>query len=249
VSRSFGTWGVRQPLVGRRAFGGRLLVWVAVAVAFVALTVLVAVHATDSLDEWVRDYFRPGDSWGRTQMRADHVVEGLRPKVVAPVLFVAAVVSSVWARSWRPAGFAVLLGGSAFVLTEATKALVSRPDPHYQSLSHSGSFPSGHTVTVLIAFGGTLLLLRPATRVWQWLIVAALGGGMGLALLIEGAHWLTDVLGAVLLSALLLMLASTSGLRNAAPDRAEARRSQEKPGRPDDASVDDVATKLQAGQS
>lgn len=182
-------------------------------VSLLALTVLVALHGTEPLDEWVRDYFRPGDSWGRAQIRADHVVEGLRPMVLLPVLLLAAIVASIVARSWRPAGFALVVGGLAFVLTELTKVLVARPDPHYATLPHSGSFPSGHTVTVFVVLGGTLLMLRPVTRVWQWLIVGAVGGAMGLALLIEGAHWLTDVVGGVLLSAFVLVLASISPLR------------------------------------
>jgi membrane-associated phospholipid phosphatase len=222
--------------------------------AFLVLAALVALHTTQALDDWVRDYFRPGDAWGPAQRRADRVVEGLRPMVVAPVLFLAAVASSIGRRSWRPAGFALLVGGSAVVVTEATKLLLGRPDPHHETLAHSGSFPSGHTVTVLVALGGALLLLR-ATRWWQWLVVAALGGAMGLALLIEGAHWLTDVVGGVLVSTCVLVLASTSRLRSRQTDprtskgTSDETGSQEEPCGADGTAIDGIAAELQTGQS
>jgi membrane-associated phospholipid phosphatase len=212
------------------AQSSRVLLASLLLVSLLGLTFLVVLHATEPLDEWVRDYFRPGDSWGPAQIRADHVVEGLRPMVVAPVLFVAAIVASIVARSWRPAGFALLVGGLALILTELTKVLVARPDPHYATLPHSGSFPSGHTVTVFVVLGGTLLMLRPVTHLWQWLIVCAVGGAMGLALLVEGAHWLTDVVGGVLLSAFVLVLASVSQLRTPEIRRSDRFESCPHPG-------------------
>ena len=237
-----------------RAHHGAALLAAVLGGAFLILTVLVALHATQSLDEWVRDYFRPGDTWGPPQRRADRVVEGLRPTVVAPVLLLVAVATSIGRRSWRPAVFALLVGGSAIVVTEATKLLLGRPDPHHQTLPHSGSFPSGHTVTILVALGGALLLLR-STRWWQWLVVAVLGGAMGLALIVEGAHWLTDVVGGVLVSAFVLVAASTSPLRSRPTDPRTSKStsdktwSQDEPGSADGAAIDAVAAELQTGQS
>lgn len=183
------------------------------AVAFLVLTVLVAADATRDLDVAARDWFRPDDVWGQTQIRVDVVVEGLKPRNMVPFLALVAVVACVRRRSWRPAAYVALLAGVAGALTMATKVIVERPDPHQDMTAVGGSYPSGHTVTVLVCLGAALLVLQQRPRWWEWVVVVLAGTGMGLALLLQAAHWLTDVVGGLLLGVAVLVAAVALRLR------------------------------------
>jgi len=187
------------------------------AAAFVVLAVLVAAHATQDLDVAIRNRFRPHDVWGTTQMRVDVIVEGLKPSKMVPLLALVAVVACVRHRSWRPAVYAALLAGVAGTLTIVTKVIVGRPDPHQDMTAVGGSFPSGHTVTVLVCLGCAILLLQERPRWWEWVVVGLVGVAMGLSLLLQAAHWFTDVVGALLLG--VAVLAAAVGLRLQGTDR------------------------------
>lgn len=180
---------------------------------WVVVAVLVAVGATRGVDVAARDFFRPHDEWGSTQLRADIIVEGLRPIVVSALLLCVATVTSALVRSWRPLLFAGTLGMTTCLITFLTKLALHRPDPHYQVAWDSGSFPSGHVVAVLVTLGGIVLIVWERTGWRHWLMVAVGGIGMSWALLVEGAHWFTDVLGGVLLSLAILAVFSTFPLR------------------------------------
>jgi membrane-associated phospholipid phosphatase len=116
-----------------------------------------------------------------------------------------------------------LIGGSAVVLTSVVKLILGRPDANGQVAAHSGSFPSGHTVGVLVCLGGSLLVVRERTRWWEWVVVGLVGLAMGTALLVERAHWFTDVVGGALLATALLAVASQSRLRRPGPDHDAGR--------------------------
>lgn len=188
------------------------------AAAFAALAVLVEIGATSSFDVRAREYFRPDDVWGDLQIRVDTLVEGLKPERALPLTAVVVLAISAYRRSWRPATYTLLVLGVAGVPALATKVLVARSDPHHE-MSSIGSYPSGHVLVLLTCLGAILMLLhRPAW--WEWLLVAAVDAAMGLALLFQAAHWLTDVIGGVLLG--VAALAATSGY--AEPARAARRR-------------------------
>jgi membrane-associated phospholipid phosphatase len=180
----------------------------AVALALlVVLAVLVAAGVTDGLDDRVRELFRPGGHWGDLQMQVDVVVEGLRPPVTVALLGVAGVVAAVVRRSWWPllsvgATLAVL-----FVLITALKLTVGRADTHGELGSLGGSFPSGHVATVLVGAGCVALLVRRHPGVLAWLLVALVTGVMAWALLVQTAHWFTDVVGGVLAGLVTLSVA------------------------------------------
>ena len=185
--------------------------------AFVVLTALVAAGVTQDLDVAARDYFRPHDVWGDTQIRVDTIVEGLRPRNMVPVLVLAALLACVLRRTWRPAAYAALLAGVTGVLTMVTKEILSRPDPHQDMSATGGSFPSGHTIAVLVCLGGAMLVLQARPRWWEWTLVLVVDLAMGLSLLIQAAHWLTDVAGGLLLG--LAVLTTAMGLRLGGTDR------------------------------
>jgi len=210
---------------------------------FLLLSLLVAVHATNHADVVWRGVFRPDDEWGPLQIRMDHVVEGLRPPVMALFLTIVATIWAVHRRSLAPLAFAAVLGLCAIVASGGTKLLMARPDPHGQVTGHTGSYPSGHTVSVIVCLGGALLLTSVRTRWWEWLFIALVGALMGFALVAEGAHWVTDVVGGALLGTALVAAASTWRLRRMSVSGASLHDlwSDEHPRSTDDAPVGDLA--------
>ncbi len=193
------------------------------ATALLVLTVLVAIGATQRIDVAARDYFRPGDEWGSLQMRVDVLVEGLKPRNVAPLMALVGIAASLLQKSWRPAVYVAAIACVAGALTLLTKLVTERSDPHYEMTAIGGSFPSGHTMGVLVLLGAAVLVFSERSRWWEWVVVVVAGLGMGFALLVQAAHWLTDVVGGVLLAVTVLSLASVSLLRSS---RTEAVTSE-----------------------
>lgn len=189
-----------------------LLAGVALA-CYVVLTVLVAAHVTDRLDAWARTFFWPDGEWGRAQAAADIVVEGLKPRNVAVLIPAVALVAAVHRSSWRPLAYAGAISVLAAGLTVLTKVMLARPDTHRIVTDFGGSYPSGHTATVLVSLGTAVLVLERRSRWWEWALVLLVGCAMGVSLLLEAAHWLTDVVGSVLLVVAVLAAASRWRLR------------------------------------
>ena len=183
------------------------------AAALVVLSVLVATRTTQDIDVAVRDLLRPDDEWGEVQMRVDVVVEGLKPRNIAVLLALIGLVASLVHSSWRPALYTALVAGLAGALTLLIKLALERTDPHHDMTAVGGSFPSGHTMSVLVCFGLVVLLVRDRSRWWEWAFVALVGLAMGLSLLIQAAHWFTDVVGGFLVALTVMAAASTLRLR------------------------------------
>ncbi|MGH8773942.1 MAG: phosphatase PAP2 family protein [Jiangellaceae bacterium] len=165
----------------------------------------------DTFDSIIREWARPGDVWGTAQARADYVVEGLRPAVLAGLLTLFTVAFCVIRRSLRPA---IFVGGVWMLhaaLAVAAKVAVGRPDPHGTVDNDGGSFPSGHTTSVIVCLGLAVLVAHPRAGRWFWLVPAFGGCLMGASLLVQAAHWSTDVVGGGLLATGVLAAASASG--------------------------------------
>jgi undecaprenyl-diphosphatase len=187
------------------------LILVAVASLYVLLALAVHLGMLDAVDTAARNAFRPGSVWGPLQMRAQFVVEGLAPAhLVAPLVLVAATLSLV-RRTLRTFAAMAFVAGPVIFVTLVTKLALARPDPYPTSFEHGESFPSGHAVSVVVAFGLAVLFIRPGTR-WGWVLPAFMGALMGWALLVVGMHWATDVLGAGLLAVAALGSARAAGL-------------------------------------
>jgi membrane-associated phospholipid phosphatase len=186
--------------------------WVAwgLAGAFIALAIAVQLGLLDRLDLIARAWARPNDVWGAAQMRADLVVEGLRPIVVAGLLAAFTGAWCVKCRSLRPAAFVSAVCLAAVALTVAVKIIMGRPDPHGLLGSDGGSFPSGHVIVVMVGVGLAVLIGRPSAGRWVMIIAALAGGLMGVCLLLQAAHWLTDLVGGSLLAVVVLSVAAAS---------------------------------------
>jgi membrane-associated phospholipid phosphatase len=190
--------------------------WLAIssAVAFTVLAVSVHLDIWDGYDAVVREWARPGDVWGPTQLRADYVVEGLRPAVIAILLVAFTVACCVKRRSVRPLVFVAGVGVLTAALTIVAKVAVGRPDTHGTvANSHGGSFPSGHVIAIIVCLGLAALVAQRRVRRWVWLVPALGGALMAASLLVQAAHWSTDVAGGGLLAAGVLAGASASGWR------------------------------------
>jgi membrane-associated phospholipid phosphatase len=188
--------------------------WIALvfAGAFIALAVSVHLGLLNTVDSISRQWARPDDVWGTAQLRADYVVEGLRPVVLAVLLAAFTVAVSVTRRSPRPL---VFVGGVCLftgAVTVAAKVAMGRADTHGTTAnSHGGSFPSGHIIAVVVCLGLALLVAHPQVRRWVWLIPGLVAGVMAVCIMLQAAHWLTDVVGGGVLATAVLVGVSASG--------------------------------------
>jgi membrane-associated phospholipid phosphatase len=152
-------------------------------------------------------------------MRADFVVEGLRPIVVAGLLAAFTAACCMRRRSLRPAVFVGVVCLATVALTIAVKIIMGRPDTHGLLGNDGGSFPSGHVIVVMVGVGLAVLIARPGAGWWVLIIAVLAGGFMGICLLLQAAHWLTDLLGGSLLAVLILSVATASRWRYRLPQR------------------------------
>lgn len=204
--------GLRPASTATRA-GGPVALAVSCVLALAVLGVLVETGVTQSLDVAVRNAMRPEDEWGTAQVRVDVLVEGLKPRNVAGPLALFGVTVALWRRSWRPAVYVTSVAVATGTLALGVKFLLQRTDPHHEMTALGGSFPSGHTASVVVGLGLTVLVLRSRSRWWDWVAVFVVGSAMAFSLVVQAAHWFTDVLGGGLLAAGVLAVASTSALR------------------------------------
>jgi len=128
------------------------------------------------------------------------------------VAVVAALAFAIWKRSWRPIIFLALveagIGGFYFVATHVDtrqRPPVKILDP---GLVADHSFPSGHTATAIIAYGGILVLTAVYARAAvTWVAVVGLVPlFVLLSRLYQGAHHLTDVLTSVVYATAWMLL-------------------------------------------
>jgi membrane-associated phospholipid phosphatase len=188
--------------------------WIVIgsAGAFIALAASVHLGLLDTFDSIIRQWARPDDVWGTSQIRTVYVVEGLRPALLAGLLVAFTVAFCVIRRSLRPLLFVGGVGLTTMALTVAAKMAVGRPDTHGTTAdSHGGSYPSGHIIAVVVCLGLVVLMTQPRARRWVWLIPALVGGLMGVCILVQAAHWSTDVVGGGLLAVGVLTAVTASG--------------------------------------
>jgi membrane-associated phospholipid phosphatase len=192
--------------------GVLIAIWVALAVASLALSILAA--ANDSLPgdkavtEWLQDQPLPGKDLSNV----------VRPITTTEVVLAAGLALSLilWWRGYRRP--ATLLGVSLAllaVLQFGVKEIVDRPRPDAELVDvragrFSPSFPAGHVMSGTILYGFliylalTLPLARPivGALVISAALVIVLSGPVNVWL---GAHWPSDVLGGYLFAVVVLL--------------------------------------------
>jgi undecaprenyl-diphosphatase len=198
--------GAHDTGVGTPRYARSALVSAAVAsVGFAATTALVAAERTQGLDDRTKHLFRPHDEWGPTQLRYDHVVEGLSPEHLVVLLAFGTLLAVVTQRSWSPLVLVVpTLAVTAFI-TWSVKVLMSRPDPTGGISDTGGSYPSGHMAFLIVCGGLLVMLLDLRGAWWAWGVLTAVAGVMALSLLATTAHWLSDVVAGTFLGVALIL--------------------------------------------
>jgi membrane protein DedA with SNARE-associated domain/membrane-associated phospholipid phosphatase len=137
--------------------------------------------------------------------------------VLVPAI-IAVLAWLVWRRRWMAA--AHWLGALAFglALTTALEALIDMPRPP-TALSGFG-FPSVGLTMTTITFGFFAVLiareLPGRQRVWPYLVSGAVVALLGFAQVYLGAHWLTDLVGGMLLGIVWLLVLGIAYRRHVA---------------------------------
>jgi len=192
------------------------------------------------------------ETWLTTVMRG--VTDLGNAAVLIGLILLAGLVWWWRGRTWRPLW---LLAGAylgAWVLSDTVEDLTHRArPPAAQAIGHwtGYAFPSGHTTKATAVYGMLAALLAAATPRWgrkvtMWTAAALLAGLVGLSRLYLGAHWLTDVLGALALGAawlfILLTATRTVDALRAAPGDDHPAPPHRQPPRQREISAEDAAS-------
>ncbi len=125
----------------------------------------------------------------------------------------------VWKRWWPSLVTLVVAVPGGMLLNELVKVFVQRHRPFVDGpfVDWSGySFASGHTIGATLLYGQLALFILPAMRARNWRIVtvfsaALLIGLVGFSRIALGAHFLTDVLAAIIFGVLWLAFCLIAG--------------------------------------
>ena len=123
---------------------------------------------------------------------------------IGVVLF-ALVVFFVWKRWWPSLVTLIVAVPGGMLLNECVKVLVHRQRPFVDGpfVDWSGySFASGHTIGATLLYGQLLLFILPALKARHWRLLCIVTAALlvvlvGFSRIALGAHFLTDVLAAI----------------------------------------------------
>ncbi|MFI1172972.1 phosphatase PAP2 family protein [Streptomyces melanogenes] len=206
--------GTSPPVPGRSAF--LFTGFAALAVLFALVTwQVVADGPLRRLDERVGGHLAGRGPQGVAQALAD-----LGSMPVALPLLALALGYAVW----RGARLDALIAAATMALVPALvvplKIWTDRAGP---LTTDTGYYPSGHTATAMVAYGGAALLLARYTAPRRaWVMPAAAGvltAATGTGLVLHGYHWPLDVLASGCLCGMLLLLSSTGMRRSSSRTR------------------------------
>ena len=160
-----------------------------------------------AVERWAHEMVSP---WLTTLM------DGVTAFGSTSVVVVLYVGMSVWLGLRKRVGEGIVLivvAGGGHALVQVLKRLSerARPDLFLPAVeAHGYSFPSGHTFAATVAFGMmATLVVGGVGRRWRmvaWGMVAMIVVAVGMSRIYLGAHYLTDVMGSVVLGTAWLML-------------------------------------------
>jgi len=124
-----------------------------------------------------------------------------------------------WKRRWITLAMLIAAVPGGMLLNEWMKILVHRPRPFVQGpfVDWSGySFASGHAIGATLLYGQLLLFVLPALKTRHARLLCIFGGVtlvvlVGFSRVALGAHFLSDVLGAIVLGMVWLALCARVG--------------------------------------
>ena len=186
-----------------------LLLSVGLLWSFLAIAEDVPEHGSmvrldDAVAGWLQVH---GTEWGETVF---YIISYVGSPVLAAV-FVAVSILFLVKRDWRRLGALAIAVGGGGLLNVALKSGYHRARPVYASEfhPHGWSFPSGHAMDSLIAYGMLAYFLaeqtsNPRLRRLIGVVTAALVLSIGFARIYLGVHFLSDVVGGFAAGALWL---------------------------------------------
>src|SRR5438094_1256136 len=135
------------------------------------------------------------------------------------IVLCALVLFFAWKRWWPSLVTLIITVPGGMLLNEWLKILVHRHRPFVDGpfVDWSGySFASGHTIAATLLYGQLLLFVLPALKTRHWRLLCIISA-MSLVLLVGfsrialGAHFLTDVLAAIIFGIIWLMVCMIAG--------------------------------------
>ena len=191
---------------------GWVLIFGALYVLGVGLTRYLHGPVFDYLDvtvpKWFEAHRTPDrDWWSQVLSTAGNT------HAIMAVSLIFGTVAVALLRRWRPVLMLVLVMLGEVSLFLASAAAVGRPRPpvvNMDGVMPTSSFPSGHIAATICLYSTIAVLMFPRTRRWwRWLLIALavlMPFGVALSRVYRGMHHPTDVLGALLLSGLLITM-------------------------------------------
>lgn len=139
------------------------------------------------------------------------------PQFLVPLSVIVAVVL-LWRKSWHRVVTLLLAVGGGNLLNLGIKQLFHRTRPVFEHpfiVAHTYSFPSGHTVGATLFYGLMAVFFMAIASRWRWRVLAPLAAIfliflVALSRLYLGAHYLSDVLGAMGLGVMWLTICVTA---------------------------------------
>ena len=191
-----GTYGLHLT-IGAAVLTGAAWIFGGIAEDLITSDPLVRVDAM--LSEWLRLH---ASSRFAALM---HAVSALASTTTVTLLAIALGCALLWQRRWTWLLGVVLAVPGGVLLNVGLKHVFGRARPGWADASMAladPGFPSGHTMMATIIYGLLALYLMQANASWRWRCsVAALAGTLVLAValsrMVLGAHYLSDVLGAI----------------------------------------------------
>jgi undecaprenyl-diphosphatase len=202
----------------------RLIAIVALSVAFVAMTMAIAAGIFTTLDHQIALAMR--DIWQESLHKLFQLIAELGGMELTTVLMVALFIY-LWRGGYGADALVVVAFFGAIALEVLYKTLLFHPGPPH-ALSHSdgpsltnflesssirNSFPSGHMVRTVVAYGLLAFVIRrlsPSRTIRTLAIPVAI-----LIIVIEAfdriyldVHWESDVIGGLLLGGIALLAAT-----------------------------------------
>lgn len=156
---------------------------------------------------WIRGHWPPSDA---RVVLTGFAISGQR-WLITPLVAIAAGLAAMRARRIRPVIVAAATLGALWLGAAILKTWTGRVAPASGvDAVHAGgaSFPSGHAAGAMVGYGLIVALSGSGRlRGWApWQVSALAGGVVGVVVIVLDYHWVTDTLGAWLLSALVLEL-------------------------------------------